>query len=77
MGAQARLGNALALVRRINAAIQPAIGLSESPPSLATSFTAFRPSGHQTMSVSLTKATGTGARTEPEGSRRAMTVAPF
>ena len=37
--------------------------LRSNPTSFATCFKAFRPLGNKTMSVSLTGATGTGART--------------
>jgi len=51
--------------------------LRSTPTSLATCFNAFRPSGNSTMSVSLTGATGTGAKTYPLLSVIAMTFSPF
>src|SRR3989442_15399815 len=78
VGDQTRIEDALPIVRRIKAAIEIEIGpLRSSPTSLATSFNAFRPSGNRTISVSLTGATGTGAKTYPWLSIMAMTLSPF
>jgi hypothetical protein len=62
---QAGIENALPIMRGINAPIEVEIrsAARSNPTSLATFFSAFRPSGNRTMSVSLTGATGTGAKT--------------
>ena len=65
VGNQARIENALAIVRGIKAAIEIEIGASEVQPDLFGHLlsTLSGPPGTSTMSVSLTGATGTGAKT--------------
>ena len=64
VGHHTGMENARAIGCSIKAAIKVARSPSEVQPDLlATSCNAFRPSGPKTMSVALTGATGTGART--------------
>ena len=66
IGDQARIEDALPIVCRIKTAIEIEIGTSEVQPDLFGHFLQrCKLSGNSTMSVALTGATGTGAKTEP------------